>query len=590
MTSAQTAEPVRLVIWDLDETFWFGTLTEGGITYRPDVHEIVLELARRGIVSAICSKNDVAPVRAVLEQHGIWDSFIFPSISWESKGPRLAALVEAVQLRAPTVLFIDDNPMNRAEAQHFVPGIQVADETIIPTLLENPLLRGKDDRALTRLAQYKLLERRRADEVAAGGDTSAFLRESNIRVSIEHDLEPHLDRVIELINRTNQLNFTKKRLPEDIVAARAELREQLTGYTVQAGIIRVRDNYGDYGYCGFYLMQSGSAGLRLKHFTFSCRILNMGVETWLYNHLGRPALRVTGEVLTDVLRDQRRVDWIGAELPEADVSGTSDTKKLDLVYARGGCDLHAVTHYFNAVAHDVVRAFNETRNGANIRFDHTMFVRYALTGIPPAARAAFSALGYEDADFAAPIPEPPANGRAAWVLSFWADADFALYRHKPTGQSVPLSLPKMQTNHRNVLLANPDDVEDPPTAASLRAMQNDYEYIGMIDEATFKENARLLLGRAGAHTPVFVLMANDMARDEGGPQGVPVKKRRLNAWVRDVAGALPNVELVEIREFVQGDQDLITHNHFDRMVYFRVFQHIMRRLQAKLAAPHGEAA
>ena len=78
--------------------------------------------------------------------------------------------------------------------------------------------------ASTRLSQYQLLQRRQTDEKAAGGDNTAFLRDSNIRVSIEHDLEPHLDRAIELINRTNQLNFTKNRLPEDMDAARAELR------------------------------------------------------------------------------------------------------------------------------------------------------------------------------------------------------------------------------------------------------------------------------------------------------------------------------------------------------------------------------
>lgn len=51
-------EPIRLVIWDLDETFWRGTLTEGGISeYVREHHDTVIELARRGITS-ICSKND----------------------------------------------------------------------------------------------------------------------------------------------------------------------------------------------------------------------------------------------------------------------------------------------------------------------------------------------------------------------------------------------------------------------------------------------------------------------------------------------------------------------------------------------------
>lgn len=54
-------------------------------------------------------------------------------------------------------------------------------------------------------------------------DPRGFLRTSDIRLIIEHDIEPHIDRAIELINRTNQLNFTKRRLPEDIEAARLEL-------------------------------------------------------------------------------------------------------------------------------------------------------------------------------------------------------------------------------------------------------------------------------------------------------------------------------------------------------------------------------
>jgi FkbH-like protein len=579
MQTKAAAEAIRLVIWDLDETFWTGTLTEGGITYRRDFHDIVVALAKRGIVSSICSKNDLAPVRDILVREGIWDYFVFPSINWEPKGPRLAAMVEAVQLRAPTILFIDDNPMNRAEAQHFVPGLQTADETIIPGLLENPLLRGKDDRALTRLAQYQLLQRRQTDEKAAGGDNTAFLRESNIRVSIEHDLEPHLDRAIELINRTNQLNFTKNRLPEDQDAARAELRALLSGYTVQAGIVRVRDNYGDYGQCGFYVMRSGSAGLRLVQFCFSCRILNMGVESWLYQHLGRPAMRVQGEVLSDVIRDKRTIDWITAELPEAQTVAGPDSAVLDYVYARGGCDLHAVTHYFNMVARDVHREFNITRDGANMRFDHTVFARYAVQGVPPAARAAFAKLGYQDGDYSSLLTALPQGGNAAWVLSFWADADFALYRDRETGHSVPLSLNGVQTNQRDMTIVDPDRPEFAAAAATLRTLQAGFDYTGMIGEAEFKDNARLILGRAPPEARVFVLMANELIRNEDGRMVVPPKKRRLNDWVREIAADFVNVELVDIRDFILDDPEMKSNNHFDRMVYFRVFQHIMQRIR-----------
>ena len=78
-------EAVRLVIWDLDETFWKGTLDEGGIKeYVQAHHDVVVELARRGIVSSICSKNDADAVRAILQEKGIWEYSSFRA----SIGPR----------------------------------------------------------------------------------------------------------------------------------------------------------------------------------------------------------------------------------------------------------------------------------------------------------------------------------------------------------------------------------------------------------------------------------------------------------------------------------------------------------------------
>ncbi len=162
------AEAVRLVVWDLDETYWKGTLTEGGIReYVQAHHDIVIELARRGIMSSICSKNDSATILKILEEKGIREYFIFPSISWEPKGMRLAQLVETVQLRAPTIMFIDDNPNNRAEAAAVVPGLQIEDENFIPRMLDDPRFKGKADGELTRLKQYKLLEERKRDEEQA---------------------------------------------------------------------------------------------------------------------------------------------------------------------------------------------------------------------------------------------------------------------------------------------------------------------------------------------------------------------------------------------------------------------------------------
>ena len=74
-------EPVRLVIWDLDETFWRGTFSEGGIEFIERHNELVRELARRGIMSTIVSKNDYHAIRSVLQEEGSLGLFYFPRVS-----------------------------------------------------------------------------------------------------------------------------------------------------------------------------------------------------------------------------------------------------------------------------------------------------------------------------------------------------------------------------------------------------------------------------------------------------------------------------------------------------------------------------
>ena len=136
----------------------------------------------------------------------------------------------------------------------------------------------------------------------------------------------------------------------------------------------MRDDYGDYGFCGLYIMRAGPHGRHLLHFTFSCRILGLGVETWLYRHLKNPSLNVEGTVLTDVQNDGREIDWIGTgiALGGGGGSGSSETgntprgatRPLRTVLARGGCDMRAISHYFAIHADHVFEEFDVVRGGA----------------------------------------------------------------------------------------------------------------------------------------------------------------------------------------------------------------------------------
>jgi FkbH-like protein len=166
-------EPVRLVIWDLDETFWKGTLTEGGVRADQHAGNIVVALAKRGILSSVCSKNDFDQAKDLLKQLDVWDYFVFPSIDWTPKGPRVAAIVEAAQLRAETVLFVDDNPLDLQEARHFTPSLQIADQAIVARILDDDRFMGKPDESLARLASYRILEEKQ--RAGLGGRRCAWV-------------------------------------------------------------------------------------------------------------------------------------------------------------------------------------------------------------------------------------------------------------------------------------------------------------------------------------------------------------------------------------------------------------------------------
>ena len=581
-------EPVRLVVWDLDETFWRGTLSEGGIEYRQDLHDAVIALARRGIVSSICSKNDEAAVRAELERRGLWEYFVFPSINWDPKGPRLAALVEAVQLRAPTVLFIDDNPHNLAEARHYVAGIQVAGPEILADLLENPLLRGKDDAGLTRLDQYRLLQRRQT-EAASASDATDFLRASNITVEIDFDLSGHLDRAIELINRTNQLNFCKRRLPEDPDEAREALNVMLHEVNQYGGILRVRDNYGDYGYCGlFVLRQARGEPKRLLQFCFSCRILNMGVESWLYQRLGRPDLDVVGEVLSDVVGDTRAVDWISVSGPGA-IATQARPLLLDDVYMRGACHVRPMAHYFAAVAQAVHEEFDTVRDGRTMALHHSVFAHYAIHGVPAAQRVALLALGYQDADFSSFITRATAGRRGLWVLNFWTELGGILYRHLPSGALIPVQF-KPGAHARMVRklgraaqdLRNWDAKEAGVDPAVLDYLRAEFDYVGATPEDMLTRNIADMLRQAPAGTKVFVLLANEMAMRPNGELGPAEICKRINRIVRAAVAPFPSVSLLDVRDCIKSNDDLVQGQplKLTRAVQFRIYEEILRRYEA----------
>lgn len=575
------AEAIRLVIWDLDETFWRGTLTEGGIAFLPENLEIVAALARRGIISAVCSKNDLEAARAALSEHGAWEWFVFPSVDWSPKGRRIAAQIAEIGLRPESVLFIDDNPMNLAEAAHHAPGLQTADHGIIPGLLADPRLAGKDDRDLTRLAQYRVLEAKRTDAQAAGGDDEAFLRASGIRVAIDHDVEAQIDRAVELINRTNQLNFTKRRLPEDAQAARDEPRAVLARYDVNAGLVSVRDRYGEYGVVGFFLVTGHRAEGWVQHFCFSCRTLGMGIETWVWRRLGRPSLHVAGPVLNDVTIDARDVEaWIKpAGIEEGAAAAEAP---WDRIVLRGGCDLGAMSHYLGPLAKSLHPEFHTVRDDRQIRIDSLSCLPWALEAPDAATQAALLRVGHVREEWESALQLP--QGRTVWLLSFWVDSFAMIYRHRTLGFHVTFCLPGAPHAHDDVTALDPADVaprlRTPAQRSTYAALLEEFEAVGRVDEAMARDAIRRLLRSAAADTRIFLILGPEtFARSQGD-----VSPRReeiaLNGWIRAEAEGCPNVTLLPIDRFAQPDRPRSGDLHFDRLTYRQAADAVIRDLRA----------
>ncbi|HVV65686.1 MAG TPA: hypothetical protein VHC42_09460 [Rhizomicrobium sp.] len=359
------ANKVKLVIWDLDDTFWSGTLAEEGVTAIGGNVEIVIELSRRGIVNSICSKNDYAKAKAKLAELGVWDYFVFPTISFSPKGKAIAEMIEGAALRSENVLFLDDNPSNLEEAKFFNPGIMTAHPAdVLETLLDHEHLKGKPDPELTRLKQYRFLQKKVEERSASTLSNEEFLRASNIRVTIDHEVDKHFDRIVELINRTNQLNYTKKRLrsTQEI----EDFRQLLNAFGYVSGCVFASDNYGDYGLIGFFMMRKRPASTRLEHFVFSCRAMHMGIEQYVYEDLGQPEIEIVSPV-TYGLDTHTNIDWINSGAGEAGEA----LRKVDKLLLLGGCDLLQLASFCGSNRLEFV---NRMEGEMKVRYDDPGFI------------------------------------------------------------------------------------------------------------------------------------------------------------------------------------------------------------------------
>jgi FkbH-like protein len=556
LKTAVVSNKVKLVIWDLDDTFWAGTLEEGGITPVQANIDIVRELALRGIISSICSKNDYDRTRNKLEEIGIWDHFVFPAIRFAPKGKAIAEMIEAAALRPENVLFIDDNHINREEVKFFNPGIMTAHPSdVLHLLLGHPHLAGKADPDLTRLKQYQFLQRKVEERDCSSLSNEEFLRASDVRVTMDYDVHANFDRVVELINRTNQLNYTKLRFnsAEEIEA----FKESLDAFGHHAGCIRAVDKYGDYGLVGFYLLRRRSWMNKLIHFVFSCRTMNMGIEQYVYELLDKPAIEIAQPVSYG-LASHVEIDWIRAENgDQGAVDNASASRKLVLL---GGCDLLQLASYCSRSRDEFV---NQNEGEFRVRYDDPGFIlgNRALIAKSEAVRK-IPYWSYEDAvRFDAAL-----DGADIVLLSLWSAMNGNYYRTAegltfrfagPDGRRIRNSMPNWF-----------DDTFEPFT-------MKDDEKIQLVEECF------AAVGQRSRKGMIFVIGCNTFGASNNRDKKLH-RRAAFNEACRKYCEVHASFFFVDM-DAVIPPEAVVGNGHFSRIGYFALAQHILQRAGAPAA-------
>lgn len=557
-------EKIKLVIWDLDETFWQGTLTEGGAHIPQEHRDLLLQLTDIGIVNSICSKNDWEPVRSELDRQGLLQYFVFPSVNWESKGNRVKGLIQDMQLRPVNVLFIDDNPSNREEVRYFCPEIMVADPEEIPSIIADTANAPKQDPEHKRLKQYHVLEEKRASRSSYSSNED-FLMESNIQLTIRKDCMPQLARIHDLLLRSNQLNFTKVRSTE------GELTQLLSASDIETGYVSVSDKFGDYGIVGFYAVREN----KLLHFTFSCRTLGMGIEQYVYNYLNRPDLQIVGEVISD-LSSTELPKWINQG------SGNTTAQKAEIkgltgkqVLIKGPCDLFQIFPYIANPELIDADFTHIAENGVQVESTgHTTHIVESLRLTPEQKDRVIREVPFTAPDIYTPnIFE--GNYKVA-VISILTDANLGVYRRKNTGEQFafleylhpitdPASWDGLLSKEYNV--SNFDFTKE-----ILEEFAKDYEFVGRNTPEQVVENLRFIRKHLSRDCTLVILLGGELHYEKNtfpAYEDRYLVHKAMNAAIRKLAQEVDGIRLLDVNKYLKDQSSFYDHyNHYIKPVYY----------------------
>ncbi len=298
---AVTVGPKKVLVLDLDNTLWGGVVGETGalgitLGESPDgeafraFQQYVKGLAGRGVVLAVCSKNNPEDAREPFETHPDTvlklDDFAAFEASWDPKPVAIQRIARTLRLGLDSFVFFDDNPAEREHVMRMLPDVEVVNVPEDPSGYVQALEAGLWFEAAEvtgadrqRVEQYAV-ERKRRDAEQSFASVDDYLASLKMVADVRDVDGADMQRVVQLLGKTNQFNLTTRRHTAE--AVRAMLSEpNAVGIT-----LRLSDRFGDHGLVSVVLaVPDGVNTLRIDTWLMSCRVISRTAEQFMFGAL-----------------------------------------------------------------------------------------------------------------------------------------------------------------------------------------------------------------------------------------------------------------------------------------------------------------
>jgi len=295
--------PKKVAVLDLDNTLWGGVVADDGLdgievgdtSPRGEAfkafQQYLQSLTRRGVLLAVCSKNDHARAVEPFEHHPEMvlrmKDFTSFKANWQPKSENIRLIAKELNLGLDSFVFIDDNPAEVEIVRQFVPEVECLalppDPAEYVGLVQDshyfePVRITKED--LERAIQYRQ-EVERKELLASVTDMEAYLDSLQMEARIGEFQPLDVPRIAQLINKSNQFNLTTRRRTDSQVRAIFSDPCQF-GFTV-----RLADRFGDYGLISVVILKAAADEVEIDTWLMSCRVLKRQVEDEVLNQIVR---------------------------------------------------------------------------------------------------------------------------------------------------------------------------------------------------------------------------------------------------------------------------------------------------------------